>query len=372
MAQQDSDKAEETPTVCEATHRTAGGVPQGQRAMLLAAAAIMLTVIYFAAVFLTPIILSALIAFVLDPFCDWIENRGLPRTIAALIVVVSFVFFTLAAASTLLPFLIQEAIAFFSSVPDLLQTLVDKLAEIAQSAEHQMGVAILQNLQVPRASTDQIIGWATSLLGNVVSGGLSLGRALAQIGIMVVVIFFLLRDFAKIVDSVDSCLPPRYRATIRELAKESYDSIAGFVRGQGLVCILLGAFYAVGLSIIGLRFGALVGLSAGLISFMPYIGSTTGFIVATGLAVAQFGSLLHILLVPGLFLLGHAIEGNILIPLLVGNRIRLHPIWVITALYAGGVTFGIIGLLLAVPLAAVVAVLVRFAIRQYKASSLFT
>jgi predicted PurR-regulated permease PerM len=163
------------------------------------------------------------------------------------------------------------------------------------------------------------------------------------------------------------------RETVRRLAREVDAAIAGFVRGQTAVCLILGSFYAVALTLSGLNFGLLIGLISGVITFIPYVGSMTGLILALGVAVAQFWpEYSSILVVLGIFLVGQFLEGNLLAPKLVGQSVGLHPVWLIFALLAFGYLFGFVGLLVAVPLAATIGVLVRFALQRYRESSLYT
>jgi predicted PurR-regulated permease PerM len=182
----------------------------------------------------------------------------------------------------------------------------------------------------------------------------------------------MLNDWDHMVAKVDGWLPRDHHATIRSLAREIDAAMAGFIRGQGTVCFLLGVFYAVALSFAGLNFGLLIGLGAGLLSFIPYVGSIIGGVLAIGMALIQFWpDWVQVLIIIGIFGLGQFIEGNFLSPNLVGNRIGLHPVWLMFALFAFGYLFGVVGLLLAVPLAAAVGVLTRFALQQYLKSPLY-
>lgn len=175
------------------------------------------------------------------------------------------------------------------------------------------------------------------------------------------------------VHKVDSWLPREHRSTIRDLAREIDEVLAGFIRGQAIVSLFLGAFYAVALTLVGLNFGLLIGVAAGLLNFIPYLGSTTGLLIAGGVAVAQFWPEWQwVAAVVFIFLLGQFVEGYFLQPKMVGGRVGLHPVWLIFALFAFGYLLGFVGLLIAVPLAAVVGVLARFALRQYLASPLYT
>jgi predicted PurR-regulated permease PerM len=204
------------------------------------------------------------------------------------------------------------------------------------------------------------------------SGGQAIISVFALLVITPVVAFYLLVDWDRMVATVDGWVPLRHRDTVRELAWEMHQAIAGFVRGQAAVCALLGLFYAVGLSLVGLNFAVLIGLTAGLLSFIPYVGSLTGLMVSVGVAVVQFWpDWTWILATLGVCVAGQFIEGNILSPKLVGASVGLHPVWLMFALLAFGSLFGFVGLLLAVPLAAMVGVLARFALRRYMASPLY-
>ena len=187
-----------------------------------------------------------------------------------------------------------------------------------------------------------------------------------------VVAFYMLLDWDRMVAKVDSWIPRDHVGSVREIASDIDSAVAGFVRGQGTVCLALGLFYALGLTMAGLNFGLLIGLVAGLISFIPYIGSLVGLVVAIGVALVQFWpDWIPIAIVAGVFFAGQFIEGNVLQPKLVGNRVGLHPVWLMFALFAFGMLFGFVGMLIAVPAAAAVGVLVRFGLRSYLGSPFY-
>jgi predicted PurR-regulated permease PerM len=173
--------------------------------------------------------------------------------------------------------------------------------------------------------------------------------------------------------TVDNWIPRHQRATVHQLAHEIDAAIAGFVRGQTAVCLILGSFYALALTLAGLNFGLLIGLISGLITFIPYVGSMTGLVLGSGVAIAQFWpEWTPVVTVIGIFLFGQFVEGYLLAPKLVGENVGLHPVWVIFALLAFGYLFGFVGLLVAVPMAATIGVLTRFALRRYRQSVLYT
>jgi predicted PurR-regulated permease PerM len=188
-----------------------------------------------------------------------------------------------------------------------------------------------------------------------------------------VVAGYLIYDWNDMLAAIDNWTPPAHRPTVERLAREIDDTIGGFVRGQGTLCLILGAFYAAALSLAGLHHAILIGLAAGLISFVPYLGSLTGLVVSTCVAIAQFWpNWIAIAVIPVIFLVGQAVADYVLSPYLVGRRVNLHPVWMIFALFAFGYLFGFLGLLLAVPLAAACRVLLRFALAQYYASPLYS
>jgi len=187
-----------------------------------------------------------------------------------------------------------------------------------------------------------------------------------------VVAFYLLYDWDRMVAKIDSWLPRDHRETIHTILADIDNAVAGFVRGQGTLCLVLGLFYGVALTIAGLNFGLLIGLFAGFISFIPYVGSITGFLLSVGVAVVQFWpDWTPIAVIAGIFLVGQFLEGNVLQPKLVGEQIGLHPVWVMFALFAFGALFGFTGLLIAVPVSAAIGVVVRFALGRYLESDLY-
>jgi predicted PurR-regulated permease PerM len=186
-----------------------------------------------------------------------------------------------------------------------------------------------------------------------------------------VVAFYLLRDFDVMVAHIDGLLPRESAPTIREQVREMDRTIASYLRGQVNVCLLLAVFYGIGLSVAGLNYGVLVGILSGLVSFIPFVGALTGFVVATVIAIFQFDDMMRIFIVVGVYGFGQFLEGNILVPRLIGSKVGLHPAWVIFGMLAGGAILGFVGVLLAVPISAIIGVLVRFATQRYRDSVLY-
>jgi len=272
----------------------------------------------------------------------------------------------------LVPLLQSQVVGLISRIPDLVET-VRKLAEPQlERLQTDLGPADFQRLREAAGTyAGTIIEWITRALAGIWSGGVAFVRLLSLVVITPVVAFYLLRDWDRIVAYIDSLLPRASAPTIREQATKIDETIAGFVRGQASVCLVLAGYYALSLTLVGLQFGLLVGLGAGLISFIPYLGASDGIIVALAIAYAQYAEWTPIVVVAAIFLVGQVAESYVLTPKLVGDRVGLHPVWIIFALLAGGALFGFTGVLLAVPVAAMIGVLIRFGVLRYKESSLY-
>jgi predicted PurR-regulated permease PerM len=247
-----------------------------------------------------------------------------------------------------------------------------RLDQMMQFAQQQLAPEEVTKLRDMLAGiVADITAWLARLAQSLLTGGLALANLLSLVFVTPVVAFFMLRDWDRIVAGVDASLPRQHLATIREQARLVDETLAGFVRGQLLVCLGVGVYYALTLRLVGLEFGLIIGILAGILTFIPYVGFATGFVLALSLALLQFGASYGLLKVVIVFALGQVLEANVLSPKLVGERVHLHPVWVIFALLAFGSVFGFLGVLLALPAAAVVGVLVRFAHGRYLASPLY-
>lgn len=320
---------------------------------------------------LAPFVAGAAVAYLLDPTCDRLQRLGLGRTLATTIVTLGFVVLVVLLLFLVVPTLYHQLVSFIETLP----AIVGAVRARVQPLIEDLWQAADQTAQIRQAAGDFVsraVNWTLQALGGLVSGGLALVNLLSILFITPVVTFYLLRDWDRIVGHVDALLPREHAETIREQARLVNETLSGFVRGQATVCLLLGGFYAIALSVAGLNFGLIIGLIAGVLSFIPYVGTIFGFVASVGLAFAQFDEWHRIAIVVGIFLFGQFVEGNFLTPKLVGDRVRLHPVWIIFALLAGGTLFGFVGVLLAVPVAAVIGVLTRFAISRYTASPLYS
>ncbi|WP_374544816.1 AI-2E family transporter [Rhodoblastus sp.] len=333
---------------------------------------------------MAPFIASLALGYVLDPVVTRLQRLGLSRLAATLVILVIFLLLNAFLIFGLGPILGRQLIGFVESLPDYvtkLQSLIsDELAGLLQS----YGGDWLKKLGIDAPSTADgvqktlggFIGQAAQYLGNFLksiwSGGTALVSMLALVIVTPVVTFYLLISWPEMVATIRSLIPPRYRQTAFEISADIDRALAGFLRGQSLVCLFLAVWYSVGLTLIGLNFGFFIGISAGFLSFIPYVGSTSALVFSVIVALVQGWPHLGLL---GLAILvvesGQFLEGNVLSPKLVGESVGLHPVWLIFALFAFGSLMGFTGMILAVPLAAAMGVVIRYAVKRYKRSALF-
>lgn len=345
---------------------------EGQLRFWLIGTVVLVAALYLLRDILLPFVAGMAVAYFLDPLADRLERGGLSRMMATTFITALFFVLLVVLLVLLVPVLQSQISAFISEIPDYLETAVEMVTPLVESAQRAFTQEELRELQTQISEfTGTIASWLAGMLRGLLSGGVALFNLLSLVFITPVVAFYLLRDWDKMVAKIDEWLPRRHAEVIRAQLREIDRTLSGFVRGQATVCLILGAFYAIALTIAGLNLGLFVGFLSGLISFIPYLGSITGFVLGVVLAYAQTGDWLLPVIVAAVFLIGQAVEGNFLTPKLVGDRVGLHPVWVIFALLAGASLFGFVGILLAVPVAAVIGVLTRFALERYMASPLY-
>lgn len=346
---------------------------QRQLFFWLAALVVFVLALWLLAGILLPFIAGLAIAYLLTPLTDRLERLGVNRLAAALLIITLVVLFFVLLILLVAPILGGQLSSFIENVPGYVRKLQSLITDPSRPWVQKLVGAGINTDKGFSDLVTQGMGWITTFLKSLWSGGAALVSLFSLIVVTPVVAFYLIYDWHRMVRTVDGWIPVRQRETIRELARQVDGAISGFVRGQTAVCLILGSFYAITLTLSGLNFGLLIGLISGLITFIPYVGSMTGLVLSVGVAVAQFWpEYTSILIVLGIFLIGQFIEGNVLSPKLVGESVGLHPVWIIFALLAFGYLFGFVGLLVAVPLAATIGVLCRFAMRRYLQSSLYT
>lgn len=322
---------------------------------------------------LLPFIIGMAVAYFLDPVTRRLERAGMNRTMATSIVLLSFVAVFALGVALAFPVLQGQFIAFAEAFPAYIEKVKVMTAPWIEKAQaHLMSVQPEKMQQQAGSVAGAAFGWATGALKKIWDGGVAIFDILSILLIAPVVSFYMLRDWPMMVSKVDSWLPRAQANTIRDLIRQMDAALSGFVRGQAMVCFVLGLIYAVALTVAGLNFGFFIGFAAGLLSFIPYVGTLVGF--ATGMVVCWFqfdGDVQQLAIVAAIFGVGQLIEGNVLTPKLVGDKIGLHALWILFALMAGGTLLGFVGVMIAVPVAAVAAVLIRFALAQYLQSSYY-
>lgn len=339
---------------------------------------------YLFANILAPFVASLALGYVLDPVVTRLQRLGLNRLAATLVILAIFIVLLLFVIFGLGPILGRQLIGFAESLPDYANKLQILVADEMTYLLQNYGGDWLKNLGIDIPSTAEgaqktlgaFVGQGTQYLGNFLrslwSGGQALVGVISLAVVTPVVTFYLLLSWPSMISTIRSLIPPRYRSTVFEISSQIDGALAGFLRGQSLVCLFLGVWYGVGLTLIGLNFGFFIGLSAGFLSFIPYVGSTSALVVSVIVALVQGWPHLGLL---GLALAvvgsGQFLEGNVLSPKLVGESVGLHPVWLIFALFAFASLMGFTGMILAVPLAAAAGVLIRYGVRRYKKSALF-
>ena len=298
-----------------------------------AAAAVFFVLLYALGNQLLPFFLGAAIAYFLDPVADWLEAHGCSRAVATAIITISAIIVFVLLVLLVIPTLVQQAIALFNAAPEIARNMGAFLAERFPSLLDE-GSTVRQSLDALGQTISERGG---ALLNSALTSAASLINVIVLFVIVPVVAVYMLLDWDRMVARVDQLLPRDHAPVIRRLARDIDATLAGFIRGMGTVCLILGTYYAVALMLVGLQFGLVVGFVAGLLTFIPYVGALVGGALALGLALFQFwGQWGWIAAVGIIFMVGQVAEGNVLTPKLVGNSVGLHPVWLILALTVFG------------------------------------
>ena len=342
-----------------------------QAAFWIAAFLAFLLFVWLFSDILLPFIMGMALAYLLDPVADRLERAGMSRLWATVTIVFGAILLIVLALLLLVPVLASQLTGFLERLPSYVARLQELGVNLLNS-EVAKYVGVADARGTVESVVSQGASWVVTILGSVWAGGQALISVLSLLVVTPVVAFYILYDWDRMVAYLDRLLPRDHVGTIRGLGRQIDHALAGFIRGQGSVCVILGAFYAVALTLTGLNFGFLIGSVAGLISFIPYVGSIVGFVLAISVALVQFWpDWIWVAVVAGIFAVGQFVEGNILQPRLVGHSVGVHPVWLMFALFAFGSLFGFVGLLLAVPATAAIGVLIRFALAQYQGSRIY-
>lgn len=364
--------------------RGRGPTFERQLALWAVAIATVVGVVYVVSAVLAPFVAWLALGYLLDPVADRLQRAGFSRLGASLCILSVFLILLTAVVFFTAPVLSRQLTDFIESLPGYLTTLQGLLARVGREATGDLVRSVYEKLGLSMADapsdvqkyindiTSEAARMGAAFLKSLVSGGAALVNVASLVVITPVVAFYILLDWDDMVATLDSLVPPRYRDDVRAVARDIDKALAGFVRGQALVCLFLGLWYSLGLSLLGVNFGLLIGVSAGVLSFVPYVGSITAFVLSLVVATVQgwpdwrLPAEAVALVGTGLFL-----DGNVLSPRLVGGSIGVHPVWLMFALLTAGSLFGFTGMLLAAPAAAALGVILRFLVRRYRRSSLF-
>jgi predicted PurR-regulated permease PerM len=341
------------------------------RNQLLFWAATFLLLFLFVWVFksiLLPFVLGIVVAYLLNPIVNKLGTYGLNRTLAALTILSCFILALLLLLALTIPVLYRELSSLIQDMPQLYDRVMAYIQPYISQAQNALGVGRADPMAVLKENAEGALSAGKTILSGLAAGGAFLTSLLTVIVIMPIVAFFMMQEWPDILKRVRNLLPREHKDTILDLLAKMDKKMAGFIRGQLTVAFILGISYAISLSLAGLNYGFLIGIGAGLFSIIPMVGSTLGLLVAVLVAWLQSGDITFVAIIAGIFLLGQLIEGNFLSPKLIGDSVGLHPLWVFFALMAGGALFGIVGMLIAVPITAVISVLAAFMIEQYKQS----
>jgi predicted PurR-regulated permease PerM len=315
---------------------------------------------------LLPFAVGMALAYLLVPAVDRLERIGINRGLAALILILVLAVGFVGLLLVMLPALVGELRFFLDEFPRYVTRVQSLAADTGRPWLHRiMG----QELRIEESATHSVeaagSAWLDDLVRSAWSGGKAVLSLLSLLVVVPIVSIYLLTDWDRMIATIDGWVPAPQREDVRSLGREIHDTVAGFVRGQIVICLILAVFYAAALWLTGLHHAVLIGITAGLISFVPYLGLGVGFVVAACVAIAQFWpDWTPLAVVAGIFLLGETIADYVLSPRIIGTRVKLNPVWLMFALFAFGYLFGFVGLIIAIPLAASLGVILRFAMRK--------
>lgn len=320
-----------------------------------------------------PFVTGLVVAYFLEPLVEILEKRKWPRWAGASMVLGGFVLSAALLIVLLWPLVSSQIGALLDTIPDYADKIRTQYLPWAQKWLTRISPADVEKIRGAAAeSAGNAAGFVSHAMQSLVSGGIAVIDTIAVSILAPITAFYVLRDWNKLTAAIDRIIPRRYHTAVREQMNIVDETLSGFIRGQAIVCFLLGLFYALGLVATGLEYGATVGLIAGILSIIPYVGTIFGWGTSVILAFVQFADdWASIGAVVGVFVVGHVLESYILTPRFVGDRVGLHPVWILFALIAGAELMGFTGVLIAVPVAAVIGVLVRFALQQYKQSGYY-
>jgi predicted PurR-regulated permease PerM len=323
---------------------------------------------------LLPFVVGIIIAYFLRPAADRFEKIGIPKGLSSALIILGFLAFIFIFSITILPVLYDQLIGLIKHTPEYIKYFDIKLKPLIASLNQMVGVELISNnsnllLEHVSQYTLKISGL---LVSNIWHSGLAVVSVISLIFITPMVAFYLLRDWHVITAKLLSIVPKKNLAVVKEQIGLIDNTLSAYIRGQTNVCLLLGITYALALNFLGLNFGFLIGFLTGILCFIPYVGVAIGMFIGMGVAVFQFNSTNEILAVLAVFVVGQVIEGTFVTPKLVGDKVGIHPVWIIFALLAGASMFGFLGVLFAIPVTATIGILTRLIVKTYRKSNYYT
>lgn len=321
---------------------------------------------------LTPFVLGIVIAYLLNPLVKGFSKKGIKRTTSSAIIIATFFIILSVILVLIAPVIAKESAELIDNMPLYLEKLFAYIQPYTTWFQERFGEGYITDAKTfLKDNVSKILSFSGGIAGGIAAGGQAVIGMTTTLLLTPLVAFFMMKEWPAITDWVEDLIPRHNKKTVMNLIKQIDQKLAGFIRGQLTVSFLLGIIYAVALTIAGLNYGFLIGIGAGILSIIPLVGSTVGLIVAVAVAWFQAGELQYVFIIAAIFIIGQIVEGNILSPKLLGDSVGLHPLWILFALLAGGSLFGILGMLLAVPVAAVIGVLAGFVIQLYKQSPFY-
>ena len=349
-------------------------IPVTKKALFwgLAALIIFIFIWLFRAV-LTPFVLGVVIAYLLNPLVKRFSTKGVKRTTSSALLI--FLFFAVVTTILVLisPIIAKESAELIEAMPTYLDKFFVQIQPYTIWLQERMGDNYIEEAKaVIKNNASKVLSISGGIAGGLAAGGQAIVGLATLLAITPLVAFYMMREWPVVTQWVQDLIPRQNEKTFNSLMTQIDGKVAGFIRGQLSVAFLLGLIYAIALTVAGLNYGFLIGITAGVLSVIPMVGSTIGLLAAVIVAWFQSGELSYVGIIAAIFMVGQVLEGNVLSPKLLGDSVGLHPLWILFALMAGGSLFGIVGMLLAVPVAAVIGVLFGFVISEYKKSNLYS
>ena len=318
---------------------------------------------------LSPFICAIIVAYFLDPLASNLEKHKFSRTAATATIVGAVIVVAIVIVVLIVPILYYQFIALIHSLPSYIEIGTQKIYPKIIHILGEVGIDLNPDIKSYLVDQDvrKILGYSDDILGNIMRSGMAFFNILSLVFVTPILVFYMIRDWNIFIAKINHLIPSQYSPTVRKFFTEIDKTLSGYVRGQFNVCLILGMLYAIGLVSIGLDFGFLIGFLTGFMSFIPYVGMLVGVITAliVGLFQDNFG-VNDFIMMTVIFFIGQIIESNFLTPKLIGNKVGIHPVWIIFGLFSFGIIFGFVGLLLAVPMTAIIGVVVKFLLIEYK------